>query len=123
MISTDLAKSCTAGAWDTQRKSFRKENINVLTGTADGTVYMPIGGVVNGSGIKFESVMCADKWHDEIQSLRARFERHLDELMPTFEQRGYAGEDEIEAQLKITETGYQVFFPKYGILANLPPLP
>jgi hypothetical protein len=39
--------------------------------------------------------------------------------MPTFEQRGYAGEDEIEAQLQLTETGYQVFFPKYGVLANL----
>jgi len=71
------------------------------------------------SGVKFESVWCADKWYDELQSLQARFESQCGELMPTFEQRGYAGEDEIEGQLKITEAGYQVFFPKYGVLANL----
>ena len=34
-------------------------------------------------------------------------------------QYGYTGENEIKAQLKITETSYQVFFPKYGVTANL----
>jgi hypothetical protein len=110
----------TAETWDeAQRQAFRKKNANVLVSTADGTVYMPIGGCVMASGVKFESVWCADKWYDELQSLQARFESQFGELMPTFEQRGYAGEDEIEGQLKITEAGYQVFFPKYGVLANL----
>jgi hypothetical protein len=70
------------------------------------------------SGAKLESVMRADKWYDEIQTLQARFESQLDQLMPTFEQRGYAGEAEIGAQLKIAKTRYQVFFLKYGVLAN-----
>lgn len=112
--------NATAETWnEAQRQAFRKKNANVFVSTADGTVYMPIGGGVMASGVKFESVWCADKWHDKIQSLQARFERQLGELMPTFEQRGYAGENEIEGQLKIAEAGYQVFFPKYGVLANL----
>ncbi|MGZ9262983.1 MAG: hypothetical protein ACXW6V_26245, partial [Candidatus Binatia bacterium] len=95
-----------------QRQAIREKNINVLTFTADGTVYMPIGGGIMASGVKFESVRCADMWHTEIQSLQARLENQLAELMPIFKQRGYAGEDEgedeIEAKLEITETGYQV---------------
>jgi hypothetical protein len=39
--------------------------------------------------------------------------------MPTLEQCGYAGEKEIEATLQIEKTGYQVLFPKYGVLATL----
>jgi hypothetical protein len=102
-----------------QRKTIRRKNVNVLTSAADGTVYIPIGGGVTCSGAKFASIQRADYWHAEIHSLQARFESQLGELMPTFEQRGYAGEDEIEAQLKITETGCQAFFPKYGVLADL----
>jgi hypothetical protein len=42
----------TAGTWDeTQRQTFRKKNANVFVSTADGTVYMPIGGGVMASGI------------------------------------------------------------------------
>jgi hypothetical protein len=120
MISAYRMKGVTAETLDkTQRRTIRKKNTNVFVSTADGTVYMSVGGGVMASGVKFESVMRADKWRDEIQSLQARTEKQLDELMPTFEQRGYAGENEIEAQLKITETGYQVFFRKYAVLANL----
>lgn len=120
MISQYRAKNCTAATLTkTQRRAIRSKNGNVLVSTADGTVYMPIGGGVMASGPKFESVMRADKWHIEIQGLQARFESQLDQLMPTLLQRGYSGEAEIEAQLKIVETGYQVFFPKYGILAHL----
>ena len=68
----------------------------------------------------------ADIWHSEIKSLQSSFESKLDELMPTFERQGYDGEDEIEGQLKITMAGYQVFFPKYGVLTKvqgfLPPV-
>jgi hypothetical protein len=102
-----------------QRRAIRKKNTNVFVSTADGTVYMPIGGGVMASGVKLESVMRGDIRHNEIRSLQSRFESQLDQLMPTFLQRGYAGEAEIEAQLRIAETGYQVFFPKYGVLAHL----
>jgi|HubBroStandDraft_6_1064221.scaffolds.fasta_scaffold245043_2 hypothetical protein len=120
MISKYRVKGVTPETLDkNQRRALRKHNGNVLVGTKDGTVYVPIGGGVVGSGAKMECVMSADKWCIEIQDLQVGFEKQLSELMPTFEQCGYAGEDEIEGQLKITETGYQVFFPKYSVLANL----
>jgi hypothetical protein len=103
----------------TQRRTTRNKNTNVFVSTADGTVYMPIGGGVMTSGVKLESLTRGDLCRDEIRSLQSRFESQLDQLMPTFLQRGYAGEAEIEGQLKISEKGYQVFFPKYGVLAHL----
>lgn len=103
----------------TQRQALRKKNLNVCVSTADGTVYMPIGGPVAGAGVKSESVMYGDIWRAEIDVLQPAFENQLGEVMSTLKQYGYAGENEIEAQLKITETGYQVFFPKYGVTANL----
>ena len=119
MIRLYRVQSVTGEAFDKkQRQAFRNKNANVFVSTADGTVYMPIGGAVMASGVKSDSVLCADKWHYEIQSLQARFEIQLGELRPTFEQRGYAGEDEIEAELKLTEQ-VPSFFPKYGVLANL----
>jgi hypothetical protein len=120
MIRRYRGKGVTGATLDkTQRRAIRGKNGNVLVAVKDGTVYMPIGGGVAASGVKMESVICADKWHIEIQSLEGRFENQLGELMPILEQCGYGGEDEVEAELKITETGYQVLFPKYGILANL----
>lgn len=67
--------------------------------------------------------MRADHWHTEIQGMQANFEKMLPaltELMAALRQAGYADEEEIEAQLKISETGDQIFFPKYGVMANLP---
>ena len=120
MIEKYRARGVTGATLDkTQRRTLRRKCTNVLVATSDGTVYMPIGGGVMGSSIKMESVIHADRWRSEMQSLQARFEKHLDELMPTFKERGYAGEDEIQGQLRITEAGYQVVFPKYGVLANL----
>jgi hypothetical protein len=43
----------------------------------------------------------------------------LSQLIPTLEQHGYAGEAEIEAELKITKEGYRAFFPKYRVRATL----
>jgi hypothetical protein len=41
-------------------------------------------------------------------------------VVPTLEQAGYAGEQDLEAELKISDTGdHQVFFPRYHVLANL----
>jgi hypothetical protein len=80
---------------------------------------MPLGGGVMASGLKMESVIEADHWRLEIQALQARFEEEAEELMPTFRQRGYAAGDEIRGRLRITETGYQVIFPQYGVVVNL----
>lgn len=92
MINKYRGKAVTGITLDkAQRQAIRNKNVNVLTSAADGTVYMPIGGGVTCSGVKFESINRADNWHAEIQSLQAGFENHLGELMPTFEQRGYAG--------------------------------
>ncbi len=95
MINKYRVKAVTAETLDKAgRQAIRNKNVNVLTSAADGTVYMPIGGGVMCSGVKFESINRADNWHAEIQSLQAGLESALGELMPTFEQRGYAGEDE-----------------------------
>ncbi len=102
-----------------QRKTLRKKNLNVCVAMADGTVYMPIGGPVAAAGVKLESTTSADNWRAQIEVLQPAFENQLGKVMPTLNQYGYAGENEIEAQLKITETGYQVFFPKYKVTANL----
>jgi hypothetical protein len=103
----------------TQRRNIRKGNVNVLVATADGTVYGSIGGGVVASGLKWSSWFQADKWHIEITELQNRVEKGLPELMPVFERLGYSGESELEAKLRITEAGYQVFYPKYSVLANL----
>jgi len=102
-----------------QRRALRKHNGNVLIGTKDGTVYMPIGGGVAASGNKIECMMEADYWCTKIQGLQTSLENELGQLMPILEQQGYTGENEIEGQLKITEAGYKVFFPRYSVLANL----
>jgi hypothetical protein len=41
------------------------------------------------------SVVRADRWRNEIQELQAMMENQLSELIPTFAQQGYGGEDEI----------------------------
>jgi hypothetical protein len=120
IISRYRVRGVTPAVLDnTQRRTLRRHNGNVLIGTQDGTVYMPIGGGVAASGAKIECVMAADNWCMKIQGLQASLEKELGQLIATFEQQGYAGEDEIEGQLKITDTGYRVFFPRYSVLANL----
>jgi hypothetical protein len=120
MISQYRVKGVTGGAWSkTQRRAIRKANGNIFQSISDGTVYGAIGGGIAASGLKARSVKAADMRRAEIKYLEVNFGIQLKELIPTFEQCGYAGEDEIEGQLKITESGYQVFFEKYGVLVNL----
>lgn len=119
-ISRYRMKGVTGGMWDrSQRRALRSKNANVFVTTADGTVYMPISGGVMASGVNAEAVRLADFWQDRIRTIQADFERQLDDLLPTLLQQGYGGEDEIEAELKVSEVGLQVFFPKYSILATL----
>jgi hypothetical protein len=120
MISQYRLKGCTGGAWtQAQRRAFRKKSANVLTTTADGTVYMPIGGPLMASGIKSEVVWLADYWHTKIQAFQANFERQLDVILPTLRRQGFGGEEEIEAELRLSETGVQVFFLKYSVLVSV----
>jgi hypothetical protein len=102
-----------------QRRAIRKKNVNVLVTTTDGAVYAPIGGAVGASGLKMESVRRADAWRAEILELHPRVEETLPGLLPVLVQNGYAGQSEIDAELRITEGGYRAFFPRYKILANL----
>jgi hypothetical protein len=120
MISKYQMKDVTGGVWDkTQRRTLRSKNANVFVTTAGGTVYMPISGGVMASGVNSEAVRDADYWQMEIRSFQTRFEDQLADLLPTLAQQGYAGEEELEAELRIVEIGYQVFFPKYEVLANI----
>jgi hypothetical protein len=121
MISRYQARAVTGGVWDKeQRRALRRKNANVLVTTADGTVYMPIGGGVMASGINAEAVRHADYWYFKIRGFQSDFEKQLTSLLPTLTQNGYAGEDEIEAELKLfSEAVAQVFFPRYHVLANV----
>ena len=102
-----------------KKRTLRKEGIHAALRTADGTVYGINWGPTSSAGIKSESVRDADIWATQIRALQSGLQDRLSQLIPTLEQRGYAGEPEIEAELKITEDGYQAFFPKYRVRATL----
>ncbi len=120
LISRYRVRGVTAGSWNAaEKRAFRKKNGNVHTAVADRTVYMPISGGVMASGVSTEAVRLADFGHDRIRTLQTSFELKLPEVLPILTKHGYAGEDEVEAQLKFGVSGLQVFFPKFGVLANL----
>ena len=120
MISRYRVVGVTGGTWSqAQRRALRSKNANVCVATADGTVYGPIGGGVMASGVNAEAVRIADAWLFEIRNLQTGFEKELNGLLPTLRRQGYAGEDELEAELRISDGGIQVFFPKYHVLANV----
>jgi hypothetical protein len=120
MIRRYRVHGVTGGTWSqAQRRALRSKNANVFVTMIDGTVYMPISGGVMASGISAEAVRMADAWHYKIRNLQVSFEKQLNELLPTLQQHGYAGEDEIEAEFRLSHAGMQVFFPKYRVLANV----
>ena len=61
----------------------------------------------------------ADYWQVQIQELQANVERQLDSLLPTLRKQGFGGEEEIEAEPKLSQAGVQVFSPNYRVLANV----
>jgi hypothetical protein len=120
LISRYRVKSVTGGAWtQAQRRPFRTKNANVFVTTADGTVYRPISGGVMTSGVNWEAVWLADYWQVQIQELQANVERQLDSLLPNLRNQGFGGEEEIEAELKLSQAGAQVFLSKCRVLANV----
>jgi hypothetical protein len=102
-----------------QRRSVRKKNCNISTTLSDGTAYMPLSGGITLSGVSMEAVINADKWWFLIDDFQRRFEKELKKVLPILIQEGYAGEDEVEAELRVADQGYQVYFSKYGVLANV----
>lgn len=121
LIGQYRPKGVTGGKWDeTQRRALRGKNVNVLVSTEDGTVYMPLSGGMMSSGMNAEAVRLADQAEAQLQWLQAEFETNkLDELLPILKQQGHAGDDEIEAELKIADFGLHVFFPKYLVQVNV----
>lgn len=114
-------KGVTGGSWaPSQRRDIRRKNGNVLSVTADGTVYMPIGGPVMASGVKAEAVWLADYWQIKIDEFQTNFEKQLQEVLPALKRQGYAGEDDLDAKLIVlSDTAAQVLFPKYEVLVNV----
>lgn len=102
-----------------QRRTIRKQRFQAAVTTRDGTVYGPIGGPISSAGTKLDSVCQADKWSAEIRNLQSRFEAELYKVVPLLEQRGYAGEQVVEAELQVMKDGYRVFFPRFNVRAQL----
>jgi hypothetical protein len=71
------------------------------------------------AGVNLETVWLADYWQVQIQELQGNVERQLDTLPPTLRKQGFGGEEKIEAELKLSQAGVQVFFQKYRALANV----
>jgi hypothetical protein len=108
----------TAGNWsETERQAFRGKNGNVISATSDGTLYMPISGGVMASGVTFEAVRQGDYEQDRIRGIQASFAEKLPNMLNTLAKHGYAGEDEIEAQLRVSDEYLHIFFPKFNVLA------
>jgi hypothetical protein len=120
LISRYRMKAVTGVALtQVQRRAVRKKHVNVHTTTKDGTVYMTIGGPTTAAGISFEAIKQADMHLEIIRLFQKNFEQKLPEFLPLFQQRNFNGESEIEAKLKLSVAGVQVFFPKYQVLANV----
>lgn len=120
LISRYRVKRVSGGGWtQSQRRALRSKRANVLTAVADGTVYMPISGGVMASGMNAEAIRAGDYWLITVMALQGEIEAKLDELLPALRQNGYVSEPEIEAELRLSEEGTQVFFPRYNVLAVL----
>jgi hypothetical protein len=103
-----------------QRRNLRKVNMQTTTTTADGTVYMAIGGGVASSGTSAEAVRRADMLWSDAEQLLIAVQDQLEKFLPALEAGGYAGQAEIKANLvAITPEAFQVAFPEYGVLANV----
>ncbi len=114
----------TAGDWDQDtRRKLRKDNINLATAVADGTVYMPIGGPTTMAGIKMKAMKDADFWLGIVEQLQTGLAAQLDGLIvPLLKERGYHDGDEVEATLKTAGAGkfqFQAYFPQFDALAAL----
>ena len=102
-----------------QRRNLRRFNGQAALATNDGTVYGAIGLGVSAAGTEVNAVTRADQFTAFLQTLQAGLEAKLDELTPVLEQRGYAGEPDVQAELRISDTGYEALFLRYGVVAHL----
>lgn len=103
-----------------QRRNLRKVNMQTATTTADGTVYMAIGGGVASSGTSAEAVRRADMLWSDAEQLQIAVQEQLEKFLPHLEAGGYTGQAEIKAILvAITPEAFQVVFPEYGVSSNV----
>ena len=103
-----------------QRRNLRKVNMQTATTTADGTVYMAIGGGVASSGTSAEAVRRADMLWSDAEQLQISVQEQMEKFLPSLQAGGYAGQVQIKATLMaITPEAFQVAFPEYGVLANV----
>jgi hypothetical protein len=98
-----------------ERRKIRKSGLQAAIATEDGSVYGSIGGPINSIGLKLQSMIDADRWIDEVRRLQSGLEAHLCKVLPVLEQAGYTDEQELRAELHITNYGYQAFFPRYDV--------
>lgn len=102
------------------RRNIRKANMQTATTTADGTVYMAIGGGVASSGTSAEAVRLADMLWSDAEQLQISVQEQMEKFLPALQDGGYAGQAALKATLvAITSEAFQVLFPEYGVLANV----
>jgi hypothetical protein len=105
-----------------ERRTVRSAGSQAAVTVHDGTVYGSISGPVSTAGTKYDSVRNAVRWVTEVRHLQNILGNDPSPFMPTLIGAGYGGEEEIDAELQITEDGrYQVFFPRYQqiVILNL----
>jgi len=103
-----------------ERRNLRKVNAQAATTTADGTVYMAIGGGVASSGTSADAVRLADMLSSDIARLPMAIEEQAEKFLPHLRARGYTDQAEIVAALvAITSDAFQVDLPDYGVRFNV----
>jgi hypothetical protein len=101
-----------------ERKMLRNSNIQTASTVSDGTVYMAIGGGVASSGVSVDAVRRADSAWEEMERLQVFVQDRLGGFVDHLRPRGYTNGQNIRARLiGITQEGYQILFPDYGVLA------
>lgn len=103
----------------TERKYLRRISVNSFVTVADGTVYGPLGGGMLSSGYNLKARIQADYQKVYLQELEQALEYQLPDLKSEFVKHGYAGEEEVEAKLEITEDQYVANFSEYGFSVEL----
>ena len=104
---------------ESERLTLRAKNANAFVTVSDGTVYAPIGGGVVGAGYNLQAIMNTDRQRSTLKALEDHLQSQLVDLKETLSQHGYSGEDEIEAELEITENEYVAILPKFNVAVTL----
>lgn len=102
-----------------QRISLRKVNGNSFFTATDGTVYTPTGGGSVASGYNLSTTLKVIKTRNYITHIGEILDSLPEELKNDLINVGYSEDDNIDATLIISDTGYSVYFPKHKLLLNI----